>query len=93
MNKTELIDAVAASSGLTKVAAASAVDATLATISTAVSQNDEVRLSGFGIFKASQRPARTARNPRTGEPIKIAATKVPRFTAGAAFKAAVGQKK
>ncbi|WP_310610778.1 HU family DNA-binding protein [Limnohabitans sp.] len=93
MNKTELIEAVAAQTELTKADAGRAVNAVLEVITHAVAKKDDVQLIGFGTFKAAARAARTGKNPRTGEALKIAAAVVPRFTAGAAFKAAVNTKK
>lgn len=93
LNKSELIEAVAAEAELSKAAAGNALDATVAAITKAVAKGDTVTLVGFGTFKSSKRAARTGRNPATGKEIKIAATTVPRFTAGAAFKAAVAGKK
>lgn len=92
MNKTDLIDAIAEESGLTKADAAKALDALLATIVGAVADGDSVSLIGFGSFKPSARAAREGKNPKTGETLSIAATTVPKFTAGATFKAAVAQK-
>jgi DNA-binding protein HU-beta len=69
------------------------VDAVTAAIVKAVSKGDSVTLIGFGTFKSSKRAARTGRNPATGAAIKIAASTVPRFTAGATFKTAVAGKK
>jgi DNA-binding protein HU-beta len=92
MNKSELIDAVAASAGLTKVDAAKAIDALVETIVEAVANDDGVSLVGFGTFKASARAAREGKNPKTGEKLSIAATTVPKFSAGATFKAAVAKK-
>ncbi len=93
MNKSELIEIVAKEADLSKAAAASALDAVTAAIVKAVSKGDTVTLIGFGTFKSSKRAARTGRNPQTGKEIKIAAATVPRFTAGAGFKAAVASKK
>ena len=93
MNKTELVEIVAKEADLSKAAAASALDAVTAAIVKAVSKGDTVTLIGFGTFKPSKRAARTGRNPQTGKELKIAATTVPRFTAGAGFKAAVAGKK
>jgi len=89
MNKTELVAAIAAQSGLTKVDAQKALDATLASISAAMAKGDAVTLIGFGTFKVSERAARTGRNPQTGKEIKIAAAKLPRFVAGKGLKDAV----
>lgn len=92
MNKTELIEAVAEAADLTKVDAAKAVDAIIETIVQAVANNDGVSLVGFGTFKASARAAREGKNPKTGEKLTIAETVVPKFSAGATFKAAVAKK-
>ena len=93
MNKTELIDGVAKTSGLTKVAAKKAVDAVFEEIAKSLKKGNSVQLIGFGTFKVSDRKARNGRNPRTGETIKIAASKVPAFSAGQALKDAVNKKK
>jgi DNA-binding protein HU-beta len=89
MNKSELIDAIAESAGLSKAAAGSALDGALTAIKEALKNDDSVTLVGFGTFKVGQRAARTGRNPRTGEAIKIAAANVPKFSAGKALKDAV----
>ena len=89
MNKSELIDAVAASAGLTKADAGRAIDATTAAITAALKKGDAVTLVGFGTFKVTQRAARTGRNPRTGAALKIAARKAPAFTAGKTLKDSV----
>ena len=93
MNKSELIEIVAKESDLTKAAAEKVLSATIGAVSKAVAKGDTVTLVGFGTFKSSKRAARVGRNPQTGKELKIAATTVPRFTAGAAFKAAVAGKK
>ena len=93
MNKSELIEAIATSADITKTDAEKFLSATIAAVTKAVAKGDAVTLVGFGAFKASKRAARTGRNPQTGKEIKIAATTVPRFTAGATFKAAVAGKK
>jgi DNA-binding protein HU-beta len=93
MNKSELIEAVAKSADLTKVDAEKALAAVIATVVKTVAKGDTVTLVGFGSFKPSKRAARTGRNPATGAALKIAATTVPRFTAGATFKTAVAGKK
>lgn len=82
MNKTELTNNVAATSGLSQKDAALVVNAVLHVITTTMQQGDEVVIPGFGSFKVKDRPARTGRNPRTGESIKIAAKKVVKFTPG-----------
>ena len=89
MNKSELVQAVAASSGLSKVDAGKAVDAVLETVTNALAKDDPVTLIGFGTFSVRDRAARTGRNPRTGKPIEIKATKVPAFKPGKALKDAV----
>src|SRR5579875_3015919 len=88
MNKRDLIDAISGQLG-SKAAATDAVNAMLETIQTAVAQGDKVAITGFGVFEKSERPARTARNPATGESIKVPASSVPKFRPGADFKAAV----
>ena len=93
MNKTELVAAVAAETNLTKKAAAGAVDATLAAVTKALKKGEKVQLIGFGTFEVRKRSARVGKNPRTGEAVKIPATKAPSFKAGAALKAAVNKKK
>jgi len=89
MNKAELIDHVAASADLSKAAAGAAVEAVISGVSGALSNGDSVSLVGFGTFSVSDRAARTARNPRTGEPINVPASKAPKFKAGKALKDAV----
>ncbi len=89
MNKTELIDAIAKSAGLTKADAGKALDAFTSSVTGALKKGDSVTLIGFGTFKVSARAARTGRNPQTGKEIKIAARKAPAFTAGKALKDAV----
>ena len=93
MNKSELIEIIAKDADLSKAAAASALDAITGAIVKAVSKGDTATLIGFGTFKSSKRAARKGRNPATGAEIKIAASTVPRFTAGATIKAAVAGKK
>ena len=89
MNKAELIDAIAASAGLSKADAGKALDATLAAVTGALKGGDSVSLVGFGTFQVKERAARTDRNPQTGATIQIAAAKVPGFKAGKALKDAV----
>ncbi len=89
MNKSELIDAVAADADLSKAAAARAVDAMTDAITKALKKGDSVALVGFGSFNVKNRAARTGRNPQTGATINIAAAKVPSFKAGKALKDAV----
>jgi len=93
LNKAELIEAIANETDLTKAGAARVLNALLDTVVKTVAKKQDVQLVGFGTFKAAKRAARTGKNPRTGEPLKIAAATVPRFSAGAAFKAAVNKKK
>jgi DNA-binding protein HU-beta len=89
MTKNEFVDRVATSSGLSKKDAGSAVDAVLKSIEGALSGGEEVNFTGFGKFHVAERGAREGRNPRTGETMTIAASKVPRFTAGSGLKKAV----
>lgn len=93
MNKSELIEALASRAELSKAAAGRTLDALLETVVEAVAKGDSVALLGFGTFKSAKRAARTGRNPQTGKEIKIAAATVPKFTAGAAFKAKVNATK
>jgi len=93
MNKSELIEIIAKEVELSKAAAGAVLDTYVAAIVKAVAKGDSVALIGFGTFKSSKRAARTGRNPQTGKELKIAASTVPRFTAGATFKAAVAGKK
>jgi nucleoid DNA-binding protein len=93
MNKAELIEALAKETDMSKAAAGRAVSALVDIITKSVAKKQDVQLIGFGTFKAAKRAARVGKNPRTGEKLKIAAATVPRFTAGAAFKAAVNKKK
>ena len=89
MTKSDFVDQVASQSGLSKKDAGTAVDAVLGTIEKALKGGDEVSFTGFGKFHVAQRGAREGRNPRTGESMTIAASKVPRFTAGSGLKKAV----
>jgi DNA-binding protein HU-beta len=89
MNKAELIDAVAESTGLSKAEATRAVDAVIQSISEALRRGDQVSLVGFGTFSVKHRAARTGRNPRTGEMMQIAPSSQPSFKAGKALKDAV----
>ena len=93
MNKAELIEAIVKETDLSKAADTRALNAVVDTIVKTVAKKQDVQLIGFGTFKAAKRAARTGKNPRTGEKLKIAAATVPKFTAGAAFKAAVNKKK
>jgi DNA-binding protein HU-beta len=89
MNKAELIDAIADSAELSKASAARALDSAIDSITKALKKGDTVTLVGFGTFSVRKRAARTGRNPRTGETIKIKASKVPGFKAGKALKDAI----
>jgi len=89
MNKSELIDSIAASADISKAAAGRAVDATIEAVKKAMKKGDMVTLVGFGTFYVGKRAARTGRNPRTGEAIKIKAAKVPKFRAGKGLKDAI----
>lgn len=89
MTKTELVDKIASSAGIKKTEAAQALDATLDAIKGALKKGQKVTLVGFGTFSVSKRKARKGRNPRTGQEIKIPASKVPKFTAGKTLKDAI----
>jgi DNA-binding protein HU-beta len=89
VTKTEFVDQVADRAGLSKKDAADAVDAVLQTIEDTLRRGSDVTFSGFGKFSVSDRSAREGRNPATGERIHIAASRVPKFSAGAALKKAV----
>jgi DNA-binding protein HU-beta len=85
VNKAELIEALATRLGDKKTASA-ALDAVLSEVQTAVAKGDRVAITGFGVFEKRVRAARTARNPRTGEAVKVKKTSVPTFRPGAGFK-------
>lgn len=89
MNKTELINAVADKSDLSKADAARAVDAFFEVVGKALKKKDKVSLVGFGTFLVRERAARSGRNPKTGATIKIKASKTPSFKAGKALKDAI----
>ncbi|MDD7805299.1 MAG: HU family DNA-binding protein [Endozoicomonas sp. (ex Botrylloides leachii)] len=89
MNKSELIDAIAASADIPKAHAGRALDAMIASITDALKTGEQVVLVGFGTFSVKERAARTGRNPQTGDPIQIAAAKIPSFKAGKALKDSV----
>jgi DNA-binding protein HU-beta len=89
MNKSELVDAVAAKTGLTKADTDRTLTALLDTITDTVAEGHTVALVGFGTFKAAHRGAREGRNPATGETLSIEATTLPKFVPGATFKAKV----
>jgi DNA-binding protein HU-beta len=93
MNKRDLIDAISGRLGGKKTAT-EAVNAVLDTIQSTVARGDKVAITGFGVFEKAVRPARTARNPATGASIRVPKSNVPKFRAGADFKAVVnGDKK
>ncbi|MDY7607166.1 nucleoid-associated protein HU-beta [Serratia marcescens] len=89
MNKSQLIDKIAAGDDISKAAAGRALDAVIASVTDSLKAGDDVALVGFGSFTVRERSARTGRNPQTGKEIKIAAAKVPAFRAGKALKDAV----
>ena len=89
MTKADLIDKVASDTGLTKADSSRALESMLGAIKNTLKKNNKVSLVGFGTFSVSKRKARVGRNPRTGEEIKIKASKSPKFTAGKALKEAV----
>ena len=86
MNKSELITAIAAKTELSRKDSEKALNAFVDAVSESLAKGDKIQLIGFGTFAVKERPARTARNPRTGEEIKIAASKAPAFKAGKALK-------
>ncbi|MEW6739496.1 MAG: HU family DNA-binding protein [Nitrospirota bacterium] len=89
MTKTELIDKVSSSAGITKAEAGKTIDTTLKSIEVSLKKGQKVILVGFGTFSVSKRKARNGRNPRTGKEIKIPAIRVPKFTAGKILRDAV----
>jgi len=91
MTKADLIEKMADASSCTKACAGKALDGAIAAITKAVKKGDKVALVGFGTFSLSKRKARTGRNPQTGATIKIAAKKLPKFSAGKAFKDALNK--
>lgn len=91
MNKSELVAAVAEQAALSKKDAEKAVNAFIGAVTDALIDGDKVQLVGFGTFEVRARDARTGKNPRTGETIEIAASKVPAFKAGKALKDAVNK--
>ncbi len=90
MNKTELVNAIAAKTGMTKVAAKNAANAFMATVQEQLNKGERVALVGFGTFNVVERKARTAKNPMTGKPIKVPAKKVAKFKPGSTL---IAQKK
>ncbi len=91
MNKTELVAAIAEKAELSKKDAEKAVAAFISTVSDTLTAGDKVQLVGFGTFEVRTREARTGKNPRTGEAIEIAASKVPAFKAGQGLKSVVNK--
>jgi|TARA_Y100001968_G_C19436784_1_gene760161 DNA-binding protein HU-beta len=89
VNKSELIEAIAASADIPKAAASRALDAMVESVTDSLKKGESVSLVGFGTFAIKERAARTGRNPQTGQPIEISAAKVPSFKAGKALKDAV----
>jgi DNA-binding protein HU-beta len=89
VTKSQLVDAIAARTGLTRKQSAEAIDAALETVEDVLSRGGEVTLAGFGKFGVAERGARRGVHPRTGETMNIAATVVPKFTAGSSLKQAV----
>jgi DNA-binding protein HU-beta len=92
MTKAEIIEKVAEEAKISKAAAGKAFETVIGSITQAIKKGDKVTVVGFGTFSVSSRKARKGRNPRTGQEIKIAAKKVPRFAPGAALKAIVNGK-
>ncbi|MDR1350643.1 MAG: HU family DNA-binding protein [Zoogloeaceae bacterium] len=93
MNKTELIEALAAKADITKTAAGNALDALLEVVTETLTAGHGISLIGFGSFTVGERAARTGRNPQTGAPLKIAASRVAKFSAGAKLKTALNTAK
>lgn len=93
MNKSQLVEAIAADSGLSKADAARAVESFVGTVGNTLKKGDDVVITGFGKFSVVKRAARQGVNPRTGEKVKIKASKAPKFTAGASLKQTVSPKK
>ncbi len=93
MNKTQLVDAIAKDSGLSRADSARATDSLINTVQKTLKKGDDVAITGFGKFSVVKRGARTGRNPATGATLKIKASKAPKFTAGATLKATVSGKK
>ncbi len=92
MNKSELVEAVASATELTKADADRAVSAAVEIIQNTVRGGEKVTIPGFGTFSLTERKARMGRNPQTGAPVKIAASKAPKFSSGSSFKALVNSK-
>lgn len=91
MNKSELIEALAGKTGESKRSVGDVLEALIETVEGEIASGQKVTLPGFGTWERRERSARTARNPQTGEPIQIAASKVPAFKAGSAFKKKVNK--
>lgn len=89
MNKAQMVEHVAKAADISKAAAGRAVDALIAAVKSTLKKNGSVTLVGFGTFRVAKRKPRTGRNPRTNQPIRIPAAKVPKFAPGKAFKDAV----
>ena len=89
MNKSDLIESIATKADLSNKSAAAALDATIQSITDSLKAGEKITLPGFGTFEVRTRPARTGKNPRTGEAIQIAESKVPSFKAAKALKEAV----
>ncbi len=93
VNKTQLVEQVAKRTGSSKAQSAEALEATIDAITAALRKGDEVAIIGFGKFSVTKRAARAGRNPATGQPLKIKASKTPKFSAGATLRKAVAGKK
>ncbi len=91
MNKTELVDHIADAADISKASAGRALDAVLDSVTNALKESEQVALVGFGTFAVKERPARTGRNPKTGEPIQISASRVASFKPGKALKEAINE--
>jgi DNA-binding protein HU-beta len=89
VNKAELVDSVAEKTGHTKRDVSSVIEAVIDEIKKSVAKGDKVSIAGLGVFERTERKARTGRNPRTGESVKIPAAKLPKFRAGSEFKSVV----
>jgi DNA-binding protein HU-beta len=90
MNKSELVSALATTTSLTQKDVTKVLEALIATIGTTLKKGEDIVLVGFGTFKVSERAARAGRNPKTGAPLQIKASKLPSFKAGKALKEAIG---
>jgi DNA-binding protein HU-beta len=93
MNKSELIEAVSKDSGLTKADTGRALESLISTVQKSLKKGDDVAITGFGKFSVVKRAARKGVNPRTGEPVRIRASKAPKFSAGAGLKQAVAPRR